>query len=69
MSRRQQQINELRDLCSAGGVVRAIDLAFEHFAQFGRDEEIIALLAEAVEDAGVTGRARQQFDELRLAAD
>ena len=45
MSRRQRQFNELRDLCAAGGVVRAIDLAFEHFAQFGRDDEIIDLLA------------------------
>jgi hypothetical protein len=64
MSRRQRQFNELRDLCSAGGVVRAIDLAFEHFAHFGRDDEIIDLLARAIEDAGLAGRARQLFDEL-----
>ena len=28
---------------------RAIDLAFEHFAHFGRDDDIIDLLAEAIE--------------------
>jgi hypothetical protein len=64
MSRRQRHFNELRDLCAAGGVSRAIDLAFEHFAQFGRDDEIIALLARAIEYAGVAGRARQRFAEL-----
>jgi hypothetical protein len=64
MSRRQRQFNELRDLCSGGGVVRAIDLAFEHFAHFGRDDEIVDLLAGAIEDAGVAGRTRQRFAEL-----
>ncbi len=69
MSRRQRQCNELRDLCSAGGVVRAIDLAFEHFAHFGRDDEIIDLLARGIEDAGVDRRARQLFDELSASPD
>ena len=69
MSRRQRHCNELRDLCSAGGVVRAIDLTFEHFANFGRDDEIIDLLARAIEDAGVAGRARQRFAELRATRD
>jgi hypothetical protein len=45
-------------------VVHAIDLAFEHFAHFGRDDEIIDLLARAIEDAGVAGRPRQRFAEL-----
>ncbi len=64
MSRRQRQFNELRDLCSAGGVVRAIDLAFEHFAHFGRDDEIIDLLARAIEESGVDGCASRRFAEL-----
>jgi hypothetical protein len=64
MSRRQRQLDQLRDLCSAGGVVRAIDLAFEHFAHFGRDDEIIDLLARAIDDVGVAGCARLRFDEL-----
>ena len=69
MSRRQRQFNELRDLCSAGAVVRAIDLAFEHFAHFGRDDEIVDLLAQAMEDTDVTGRARQRFGELCASHD
>jgi hypothetical protein len=69
MSRRQRQCNELTALCSAGRVGRAIDLAFEHFAQFGRDDEIIDLLARSVEDAGVAGHARQRFSELCASHD
>jgi hypothetical protein len=64
MSRRQRQSNELRDLCCAGAVARAIDLAFEHFAHFGCDGEIIDLLAQAMEDTDVAGRARLRFAEL-----
>ena len=51
------------------GLVRAIDLAFEHFAHFGRDDEIIDLLGRAIEDAGVAGRARQRFAELCASHD
>ena len=69
MSQRQRQLDELRGLCSAGGVVRAIDLAFEHFAHFGRDDEIIDLLAHAIDDEGVVGRARQRFAELSASPD
>ena len=69
MSRRQRQFNELRDLCSAGGVARAIDLSFEHFVDFGRDDEIIDLLARAIDDTGVAGRARQRFVELCASHD
>ena len=64
MSRRQQQFNELRDLCSTGGVTRAIDLAFEYFANFGREDEIIDLLACAVDNADDVGRARQRLADL-----
>ncbi|MEO8265110.1 MAG: hypothetical protein ABI706_06300 [Ilumatobacteraceae bacterium] len=69
MSRRQRHCNELRDLCSAGRVVRAIDLAFEHFAHFGWDDEIIDLLARAIETTGVAGHARQRFAELCASQD
>lgn len=69
MSRRQRHFDELRDLCCAGAVVRAIDLAFEHFAVFGRDDEIIDLLARTIEATDVVGRARQRFAELCAPAD
>ena len=69
MSRRQRHFDELRDLCATGGVGRAIDLAFEHFAHFGRDDEIIDLLDRAMEDAGIAGRARQRFAELCASHD
>jgi len=51
-------------LCSAGAIARAVDLAFEYFAHFGRDDEIIDLLARAVDGADVAARARQRFAEL-----
>ncbi len=69
MSRRQRQFNELCDLCSAGAVVRAIDLAFEHFACFGRDDEIIELLVHAIEHTDAAARARQRFAELCTSQD
>ena len=69
MPRRQRQFDQLCDLCSAGAVVRAIDLAFEHFAHFGRDGEIIDLLAQAIEQADSGERARQRFAELCASRD
>ena len=64
MCRRQREFDELRALCSAGRVARAIDLAFEHFAHFGRDDEIVDLLARTIEESGVAGHAGQRFAEL-----
>jgi hypothetical protein len=64
MSRRQTQCNQLRELCAGGRVARAIDLAFEHFAHFGRDDDIIDLLARAIDDVNVARPARQRFAEL-----
>lgn len=69
MSLRHRQSNQLRDLCRAGAVVRAIDLAFEHFAHFGRDDKIIEMLAHALEGPDVAGRARRRFDELCVSHD
>ena len=68
MSRRQRQLDQLRDLCRAGAIGRAVDLAFEHFAQFGRDDDVVALLAEVLDEAHVPERVRQQFMELRTSA-
>jgi hypothetical protein len=67
MSRRQTQCNQLRELCAGGRVARAIDLAFEHFAHFGRDDEIIDLLARAIDVADVARPAQQRFAELRAS--
>ena len=67
MCRRQRQLDELRDLCRSGAVGRAIDLAFEHFAHFGRDDDIVDLIAGAVEQAQAPERARHRFAELRAS--
>ena len=65
MSRRQRQRDELCALCCAGRVVRAIDLAFEHFATFGRDDHIVCLLAAAIEQGKAPESVRRRFIELR----
>jgi hypothetical protein len=64
MPRRQRQLDELHDLCRSGGVARAVDLAFEHFAIFGRDDEVVDLLADAIEAAKVPEDVRRRFVEL-----
>ena len=64
MSRRQRQLDELRGLCRAGAVVRAIDLAFAHFADFGPDDDVVALLAGAVDRAAAPVSVRRRFAEL-----
>ena len=58
MGRRQRQLDELRALCGAGAVARAVDLAFAYVADFGRDDEVVTLLTEAVARAGDEVRAR-----------
>ena len=65
MSRRQRQLAELRALCGSGRVARAVDLAFEHVAAFGPDEEVVALLADAIEQLAPAASVRQRFAELR----
>jgi hypothetical protein len=64
MSRRQRQLAELRDLCGAGGVGRAVDLAFEHFAVFGPDEEVVDLLADAIAQLEAPTGVARRFAEL-----
>lgn len=65
MSRRQRQLDELRGLCASGAVARAIDLAFAHFADFGRDDDVIAALTDAVGDQA---SLRRRLAELTAAA-
>lgn len=65
MSRRQRQRDELGALCRAGALVRAVDLAFEHFADFGRDHEVLALLADAIEHRAASDGVRHRFAQLR----
>jgi hypothetical protein len=65
MSCRQRQRDELRALCRDGAVARAVDLAFGHFAAYGRDDGIVGLLAEAIEAAGASPAVRRRFTELR----
>ena len=64
MSRRQRQIDQLGALCQSGHVARAVDLAFEHFATFGRDELVIGLLAHAVDHHHVGDAIRQRLADL-----
>jgi hypothetical protein len=64
MTRRQRQLDELRALCGAGRVGRAVDLAFEHFSSFGRDEAVIDLLDEATDAVAVPQEVRRRFTEL-----
>jgi hypothetical protein len=68
MTRRQRQRDQLGDLCDSGAVARAIDLAFEHFADFGRDDEILRLLADAIEHTAAPDRVRRRLADLRASA-
>ncbi len=64
MSRRQRQVDELRRLCTSGAVARAVDLAFAHFADFGRDDDVVALLTETVARSERNGAVRSRLVEL-----
>ena len=64
VSRHQQQFREIGDLCRSGEVARAIDLAFVHFAAFGREDRIIELLAHAISENESAGTVRRRFSEL-----
>ena len=65
MSRRLRQLDELRDLCRAGDVARAVDLAFEHVADYGLDDDVRAALSGAVERTEAPDQVRRRFAELR----
>lgn len=63
-SRRGRQLDELRCLCEAGAVSRAIDLAFEHFADFGLTDELVAVITEALDRSGAPAAVRARFASL-----
>jgi hypothetical protein len=67
VTRRLRQLEELRALCRRGAVARALDLAFAHFADFGRDDEVVDLLALAIEQAGLPEEVCRRFVELRVS--
>jgi nicotinic acid phosphoribosyltransferase len=64
MTRRTRQHAELRRLCAEGQLARAVDLAFEHFADCGPDDEILTALADALDRRQVTAAVRARFAEL-----
>jgi hypothetical protein len=68
MSRRQRQHDELHELCHLGAVNRAIDLAIQHFVEFGPDDVILALLADALDRIEAPSTLRRRFAELRSTA-
>jgi hypothetical protein len=68
MSRRQRQLEELRALCERGSSSRAVDLAFLHFADFGSNEEVLDLIADAIERTPVSAAVRHRFLDLRSSS-
>ena len=65
MSRSQRQVEELRALCECGSLRRAVDLAFQHFADFGRNEEVLVFIADAIERTPVPAAIRRRFLDLQ----
>lgn len=65
MSRRDRQRHELEQLCRAGSLTRAVDLAFAHFADYGPDAELLDVLAAELDRRAATPALRRRFDELR----
>ncbi|HKE74661.1 MAG TPA: hypothetical protein VKB57_13655 [Acidimicrobiales bacterium] len=65
MTRRDRQRAELLRLCRSGPPSRAVDLAFAHLADFGPDEELLDLLADALARAPAPAADRRRLAELR----
>lgn len=63
-TRQGRQLDELRRLCSDGAVSRAIDLAFEHFADFGLTDDLVAVITDALERTGAPAGLRDRFAAL-----
>ena len=63
-ARRSRQLAELRALCGSGSIDRAVDLAFEHFACFGQNEEVVVLLSDVIARTNQPERVRARFAEL-----
>jgi hypothetical protein len=68
MTRNERQRHELLELCAAGSLAHAVDLAFEHFAHFGPDREVIDRLDAAVLSEGASVAVRRRLDALRAIA-
>jgi hypothetical protein len=66
-TRQGRQLEELRSLCAAGAVSRAIDLAFEHFAEFGLTDELVSVITDALERTGAPAGLRDRFADLCAA--
>ena len=64
LGRQRRQLQELRALCASGRVGRAVDLAFEHFTDFGRDQAVLELLRSAIECCATPAAVQQRFLEL-----
>lgn len=64
MTRRQRQLDELGALCTSGAIGHAIDLAYEHFADFGPDNNVTDLIANAMEHVAVASGIHRRFAEL-----
>ena len=62
--RRQRQVDELRRLCASGAVSRAIDLAFEHFADFGLTDDLVAVITDALERTRAPVAVHERFGAL-----
>jgi hypothetical protein len=65
MSRRQRQRDEIEALCARGSLARAVDLAYLHFADFGRDDALVELIADALDRTSVTAVVARRFEDLR----
>ena len=64
MTRRTRQHAELRHLCENGLLEHAVDLAFDHFSEFGPDTDLLATLAAELERRPVPAVVRARFAEL-----
>jgi hypothetical protein len=64
MSRQDRQRAELLELCRSGSASRAVDLAFAHFADFGRDDELLVALTQALDRAVAPAAVRRRLAEL-----
>ena len=67
-SRQERQLNELRCLCASGAISRAIDLAFEHFADFGLTDDLVVVITDALERTGAPAAVRARFAALCAAS-
>ena len=63
-SRQERQLDELRCLCASGAVIRAIDLAFEHFADFGLTDDLVVVITDAIERTDAPAAVRDRFASL-----